>query len=48
MSQVMGDKRASIWILGGQLRARHPALVAAEQDHAREHLRVVLIESAAR
>ena len=44
----MGDKRASIWILGDQLLARHPALVAAEQDHAREHLRVVLIESAAR
>jgi deoxyribodipyrimidine photolyase-related protein len=30
------------------LLARHPALVAAEQDHSQEDLRVVLIESAAR
>ena len=44
----MGGKRASVWILGDQLLVRHPALVAAEQDHARKHLRVVLIESAAR
>ncbi|MGC9336306.1 MAG: cryptochrome/photolyase family protein [Anaerolineae bacterium] len=44
----MSDKRASVWILGDQLLAQHPALAAAEQDHARENLRVVLVESAAR
>jgi deoxyribodipyrimidine photolyase-related protein len=44
----MSDKRASVWILGDQLLAQHPALATAEQDHARENLRVVLVESAAR
>ncbi|MGD9049610.1 MAG: cryptochrome/photolyase family protein, partial [Anaerolineae bacterium] len=44
----MTDERLSVWILGDQLLAQHPALAAAEQDHARERLRVVLIESAAR
>ena len=41
----MGDERASVWILGDQLLAQHPALAAAEQEHAPENLRVVLIES---
>jgi deoxyribodipyrimidine photolyase-related protein len=44
----MSDRRASVWILGDQLLAQHPALAAAEQEHARENLRVVLIESRAR
>jgi deoxyribodipyrimidine photolyase-related protein len=44
----MSDKRASVWILGDQLLARHPALAAAEQDHSRESRRIVLIESTAR
>jgi deoxyribodipyrimidine photolyase-related protein len=44
----MSDKRASVWILGDQLLAQHPALAAAEQNRARENLRVVLVESAAR
>jgi deoxyribodipyrimidine photolyase-related protein len=44
----MSDERASVWILGDQLLARHPALAAAEQEHARENLRVVLIESSSR
>jgi deoxyribodipyrimidine photolyase-related protein len=44
----MSDKRASVWILGDQLLAQHPALAAAEQDHTWENLRVVLVESAAR
>lgn len=34
-----GAQPASVWILGDQLLARHPALVAAERDHAREGLR---------
>ncbi|MGD8904715.1 MAG: cryptochrome/photolyase family protein [Anaerolineae bacterium] len=41
----MGDERASVWILGDQLLALHPALAAAEQEHARENLRLVLVES---
>jgi (6-4)DNA photolyase len=44
----MSDKRASVWILGDQLLAGHPALSAAEQDHSRESLRIILIESTAR
>jgi NADP-dependent 3-hydroxy acid dehydrogenase YdfG len=47
-SPTMSDKRASVWILGDQLLAQDPALAAAEQDHARENLRVVLVENAAR
>jgi len=44
----MGDRRVSVWILGDQLLAQHPALVAAEQDHPRDGIRVVLVESRAR
>lgn len=44
----MSDKRASVWILGDQLLAQHPALVAAEQVCSQENLRIVLIESTAR
>ena len=48
MGQTARDNRVSVWILGDQLLARHPALVAAEQDYPREGLRVVLVESTAR
>jgi deoxyribodipyrimidine photolyase-related protein len=44
----MGEERASVWILGDQLLARHPALLAAVQEHTRENLRVVLVESKGR
>lgn len=44
----MSNKRVSVWILGDQLLARHPALLAAEQDYSQQNLRVALIESAAR
>ncbi len=44
----MSARRASVWILGDQLVAQHPALVAAGQDHSRDELRVVLVESRAR
>jgi deoxyribodipyrimidine photolyase-related protein len=44
----MSDRRTSIWILGDQLLARHPALAAAEEGHARDELQVVMIESKAR
>ena len=42
MSQGTGDSRVSVWVLGDQLLAQHPALLAAEQGHARENVRVVL------
>jgi deoxyribodipyrimidine photolyase-related protein len=45
---VVSGRRASVWILGDQLLARHPALAAAEEAVSRESLRVVLAESAAR
>ena len=38
----------SVWILGDQLLAGHPALTAAEQVAGRDGARVVLVESAAR
>lgn len=38
----------SVWILGDQLLARHPALAAAEEAFGRSYVRVVLVESAAR
>ncbi|MCS6845916.1 MAG: cryptochrome/photolyase family protein [Caldilineales bacterium] len=38
----------SVWILGDQLLAHHPALAAAEQAVGRDNVRVVLVESAAR
>ena len=44
----MSDGRLSVWILGDQLLARHPALVAAEQACPKQDVGVVLVESAAR
>ncbi len=38
----------SVWILGDQLLASHPALAEAEQAVGRDNVRVVLVESAAR
>ena len=38
----------SVWILGDQLLQDHPALAVAEAAVGREHVRVLLIESAAR
>jgi deoxyribodipyrimidine photolyase-like uncharacterized protein len=38
----------SVWILGDQLLAHHPALASAEQVAGRNNMRVVLVESAAR
>ncbi len=35
----------SVWILGDQLLQHHPALVAAEAEHGRENVRIVLVES---
>lgn len=40
--------QVSVWILGDQLLASHPALAAAERLTSREQVRVVLVESAAR
>ena len=48
MSEAPSDSRVSVWILGDQLLAQHPALLAAEQGYARENVRVVLVESLAR
>jgi deoxyribodipyrimidine photolyase-related protein len=44
----MTHSTISVWILGDQLLARHPALAAAEETLGRTHVRVVLVESAAR
>ncbi len=38
----------SVWILGDQLLANHPALAAAEAETNRANLRVVLVQSQAR
>lgn len=38
----------SVWILGDQLLAGHPALAAAKRAVGRDNVRVVLVESAAR
>jgi deoxyribodipyrimidine photolyase-like uncharacterized protein len=43
MSEIL-----SVWVLGDQLLAGHPALAAAEQAAGRDKVRVVLVESAAR
>jgi deoxyribodipyrimidine photolyase-related protein len=45
---VVSDEKLSVWILGDQLLARHPALAEAAQTHPTEKVRVVLVESAAR
>jgi hypothetical protein len=39
VSQATSDNRVSVWILGDQLLAQHPALLAAEQGHAPENVR---------
>ena len=44
----MSEPNISVWILGDQLLADHPALRAAEAETARDRVRVVLVESAAR
>jgi deoxyribodipyrimidine photolyase-related protein len=44
----MSNEKLSVWILGDQLLARHPALAEAGQTHPKEKVRVVLVESAAR
>ncbi len=48
MSQVTSDTGVSVWILGDQLLAQHPALLAAEQERSRDDVRVVMVESTAR
>lgn len=45
---AMDNTAVTVWILGDQLLARHPALVAAEECYPRKAIRVVLVESAAR
>lgn len=42
------NERISVWILGDQLLAPHPALAAAEESVARDQIQVLLVESAAR
>ena len=44
----MSEPIISVWILGDQLLTDHPALRAAEDEVARDRVRVVLVESAAR
>ena len=44
----MSDDRLSVWILGDQLLAQHPALIEARQTGPRERVRVVLVESKSR
>ncbi|MGB0388310.1 MAG: cryptochrome/photolyase family protein [Ardenticatenaceae bacterium] len=44
----MHNFRSTVWILGDQLLAAHPALLAAERVTGREKMRVVLVESDAR
>ena len=48
MADQIGALRVSVWILGDQLLAAHPALAAAEALTARTHICVVLVESAQR
>ncbi len=38
-------EKASVWILGNQLMAHHPALAEAEAAYGRENVAVVLVES---
>jgi deoxyribodipyrimidine photolyase-related protein len=42
------NERLSVWILGDQLLADHPALVLARRRAPRSHIHVVLVESAQR
>jgi deoxyribodipyrimidine photolyase-related protein len=44
----MSRQRISIWILGDQLLATHPAVVAAEQQEPEVDLRLLIVESSAR
>lgn len=42
------DGKASVWILGNQLIAGHPAIKAAEARYGRDNLAILLIESEGR
>lgn len=44
----MEQTAVTVWILGDQLLARHPALVTAAARYPRAAIHVVLVESAAR
>lgn len=46
--KAVSNDRLSVWILGDQLLAQHPALVEARQTQPVEGVRVVMVESAAR
>ncbi len=48
MTEHVSRPRISVWILGDQLLAAHPALAAAEALTDRANIRVVLVESAQR
>ena len=41
----MNRQQNSVWILGDQLVARHPAVLAAEAASGRKNVRIVLVES---
>ncbi|GHO48208.1 cryptochrome/photolyase family protein [Ktedonospora formicarum] len=41
----MPKQPVSVWILGDQLLENHPALQAAEREHGREQVHIVMIES---
>ncbi len=45
---IMSDRRCTVWILGDQLLAGHPALEAAGVEFAQDQIKVVLIESLSR
>ena len=44
----MGNSTVSVWILGDQLLAHHPALMAACDHFPRAQVRIVMVESAGR
>ncbi len=41
----MSENQATVWILGDQLLVNHPALRAAEVEHGRAAVQVLMIES---
>ena len=45
---AMSDEKLSVWILGDQLLAQHPALAEALKTHPKDRVRIVLVESAGR
>lgn len=47
-ASMAASRPVTVWILGDQLLQAHPALAAAEALVGRAHVRVLLIESAAR